>query len=341
MPLLQIRVFGRFSIQLSEHPLEGFDHGSMQKLFCYLLLHRDRPQPLDVVVSRFWGDERAGQAKRQLQHMIWHLQVALGDEATPARDRLLLAEADWVRINPRGEMWLDVEEFERGYDKVKGRQGETLDVDTWQELQRTAGLYRGDLLEGYDEEWCVAERERLRGMMMLVLEKLMDYCEIHTLYELGAEYGERILVHDKANERVYRKLMRMHYLNGDRAGAMRQYERCKAALSDVYGGEPRGDTVLLYDRIKADLFDHDGVSLWERTNVPAYGPVPQTIEVGGEREGAEGAMEEKGSADAFSELEARFAVMQRQVSDTIRALRDIRKGEHLTPEEVRARDHRL
>ena len=230
MPPLQIRILGRFSAHLSGHMLGGIDPGKMQTLLCFLLLHRDRPHSCEALADRFWPDTGIGQAKRQLQHMIWHLQVALGDEETPARDRVLLVESNWVSINPRAKIWLDVEEFERGFEVVRSSRGEKPDGAMWQELQRTVALYRGDLLEGCYDEWCIQERERLQGMVVAMLEKLMDYCEGHVLYELGAEYGERILLHQRGNERVYRKLMRIHYLNGDRAAAMRQYERCRAAL---------------------------------------------------------------------------------------------------------------
>jgi DNA-binding SARP family transcriptional activator len=333
MPPLQIRILGRFSAQLSGHMLGGIDPGKMQSLLCFLLLHRDRPQSCEALASRFWDDTGMGQAKRQLQHMIWHLQVALGDEETPARDRVLLVESDWVSINPRAELWLDVAEFERAFEMVRGKHGETLDADMWQGLQRTVALYRGALLEGCYEEWCLLERERIEGMMVTMLEKLMDYCDVHALYELGAEYGERILLHDRANERVYRKLMRIHYLNGDRAAATRQYERCKAALLEQLNVEPAMDTRILYERIKADHLDEDPASVLAptpaRTRNSAVPPVQVAIEQ---------SEYSAGQGSLFEELEARFATLQGQVSETIRVLRETHKMEYPSPQDVRGRD---
>ncbi len=333
MPPLQIRMLGRFSAQLSGHVLGGIDPGKMQSLWCFLLLHRDRPQSCEALAGRFWQDTSMGQAKRQLQHMIWHLQVALGDEETPARDRVLLVESDWVSINQRAELWLDVAEFERGFEMVRGKHGETLDADMWQALQRTVALYRGGLLEGCYEEWCVLERERIEGMMVIMLDKLMDYCDIHALYELGAEYGERILQHDRGNERIYRKLMRIHYLNGDRAGAMLQYERCKAALLEDLSIVPAMDTRLLYERIKSDHFDEDMVAVIGQA--PGLAPIPAVppVQIGMER-----SEYSAGQGSHFEELETRFTTLQRQVSETIRVLRETHKMEYLSPRDVRGRD---
>ncbi len=334
MPPLQIRILGRFSAQLSGHMLGGIDPGQMQSLLCFLLLHRDRPQSCEALASRFWGGTGIGQAKRQLQHMIWHLQVALGDEETPARDRVLLVESDWVSINPRAELWLDIEEFERGFEILRGKQGDTLDADMWQGLQRTVALYRGGLLEGCYEEWCMLERERLQGMMVTMLDKLMDYCDVHALYELGAEYGERVLLYDPGNERVYRKLMRVHYLNGDRAAAMQQYERCKAALHEELNIEPAMDTRLLYERIKSDHFDEERAPVFASPSVITHNSAVMPIQGGVEHSEYSSVQE---SPSAFQELEARFTILQRQVSETIRVLRETQKVEYLSPQEIHGR----
>lgn len=333
MPPLQIRILGRFSAQLSGHVLGGIDPGKMQSLLCFLLLHRDRPQSCEALAGRFWQDTAMGQAKRQLQHMVWHLQVALGDEETPARDRVLLVESDWVSINQRTELWLDLAEFERGFEMVRGKHGETLDADMWQGLQRTVALYRGALLEGCYEEWCVLERERIEGMMVIMLDKLMDYCDIHALYELGAEYGERTLLHDRGNERIYRKLMRIHYLNGDRAAAMREYERCKAVLLEELGIQPAMDTRLLFERINAGYLDEDMVSMIAPAVGLAPNPAVPPVQIG-----IEPSEYSSGQGSPFEALETRFATLQRQVSETIRVLRETQKMEYLSSRDVRGRD---
>ncbi len=46
--------------------------------------------------------------------------------------------------------------------------------------------------------------------------------------------------------------MRLHYLNGNRAGAIRQYEQCAAALEEELGVKPSKRTTALYKQILAD-----------------------------------------------------------------------------------------
>jgi DNA-binding SARP family transcriptional activator len=85
-----------------------------------------------------------------------------------------------------------------------------------------------------------------------MLDKLMEYCESHQDYESGLTYGERLLSQDSARERTYFKLMRLHYFAGDRAGALRQFQRCTAALDTELGVKPAKRTHELYEQIRTD-----------------------------------------------------------------------------------------
>jgi len=68
-------------------------------------------------------------------------------------------------------------------------------------------------------------------------------------------YGMRIMCYDRARERTHRRLMRLYYLLGDRAEALRQYERCAAALEEELGVNTSKSTVAIYRQIQADQLD--------------------------------------------------------------------------------------
>jgi DNA-binding SARP family transcriptional activator len=89
-------------------------------------------------------------------------------------------------------------------------------------------------------------------MYLVLLDKLIDYCEVHHDYEAGLLYGMRLLRCDRARERTHRRLMRLHYLNGDRAAALLQYEQCIAALYEELGVKPSKRTIALYKQILAE-----------------------------------------------------------------------------------------
>ncbi len=249
MSRISIQLFGRFCIQRDEQVLAGFEAHKIQELFCYLLLHRHHPLSRESLASLLWPDTTTAQSKKKLRQMLWQLQSALGSQKEAIHDRLLLVEPERVQINVEADLWLDVAVFERTFEFVQSITGQELDAQKAQALHDAVQLYRGSMLEGCYEDWCLYDRERLQNMYLAMLEKLMSYCEVHGGYDAAVLYGMRVISCDRVRERVYRRLMRLHYLNGDRAAALRQYEQCSAALDEELGVKPSKRTVALYKQI--------------------------------------------------------------------------------------------
>jgi DNA-binding SARP family transcriptional activator len=86
----------------------------------------------------------------------------------------------------------------------------------------------------------------------LILDKLIGHLQYHQQYEFAHGYGATILKYDPARERTHRQMMYLYYLAGDRTGALRQFERCVAALKQELGVKPERRTLELYERIKSD-----------------------------------------------------------------------------------------
>ena len=163
-----------------------------------------------------------------------------------------MVEPEWVCLNPKADLWLDVEIFEETYGSVQGMSGRGMDVQRAQAIQLGVQLYQGDLLEGWYQDWCLFERERLQLMHLTMLDKLMSHCEAHHQFESGLLYGTQIMAIDNARESTHRRLMRLHYLAGDRTSALRQYKRCADALEEELGVRPGRRTVELRDQINQD-----------------------------------------------------------------------------------------
>jgi DNA-binding SARP family transcriptional activator len=88
-----------------------------------------------------------------------------------------------------------------------------------------------------------------------MLDKLMCYSETHACYQAGLEYGELALALDRAHERTHQRMVRLLYLSGDRAGAIRQYHRCVRSLAEELNVKPAVRTLQLYDQVRADSLD--------------------------------------------------------------------------------------
>jgi DNA-binding SARP family transcriptional activator len=252
MSELSVRLFRKLEIERDGQMLADISGRKVQELLCYLLLHRERPHHREILASLLWANSSTAQSKRYLRQALWRLQAQLGSEDEPICGRMFLVQPEWVHLNPAADLWLDVAQFEEAFARVKGVPGQTLDTLRVEALCRALDLYRGDLLEGWFQDWCLYERERLRHMYLAILDKLVDYCEVQGEYEAGLAYGNRILSSDEARERTHRRLMRLHYLSGDRTAALRQFDCCVKALHRELAVEPSARTVALCEQIRED-----------------------------------------------------------------------------------------
>ena len=221
----------------------------MQELFSYLLLHRTRPHRREALTTLLWPDVPDVQSKRYLRKTVWQLQSALAQLTPPGAPPILHADPDWLQVNGEADVWLDVAQFECAYRLAEDTAGEEMKPTTAARVEAAVELYRGDLLEGWYQEWVLFERERLERMYLSLLDKLISHCAAHGRYEAGISYGMRALRHDPARERTHRRLMRLHALAGNRSEALHQYAVCVDTLRRELDVAPSERTNALYHNI--------------------------------------------------------------------------------------------
>ena len=265
MPALTIQMLGKFRVRRNEETVNALDACKLQELFSYILIFRESPHSRETLAALLWGDRSTAQSKKYLRQSLWQIQSAFGIDQR--QGRVFNVEPDWISFNPDFEIGLDVAAFEQAFSLVREIAGEELNGSQVEILDRAIQLYQGDLLEGWYQDWCLCERERLQTNYLIMLDKMMCYCEAHERYETGLSYGLRVLRYDRARESTHRRLMRLYYMAGDRTSALRQYEHCVVALNEELGVKPSRLTGALYDQIRLDEF-HAVVA---RPAVPANG----------------------------------------------------------------------
>ncbi len=303
MATLSVYLFQRFRIQRGGDVLESIDRGKAQELFSYLLLHRERPHLRDTLLDVLWGEAPPARARKALRQALWQVQSALDALGiAPRGGRALVVESGWVQLNVMENLWLDVRAFEQACTFLQGTPADRLDQRRLRILESAVDIYRGDLLDGWYQEWCLRDRDRLRNMYLALLNKLMGHCEVHRDHEKGLAYGERILRHDPAHEGTHRRLMLLHYLDEDRTAALRQYERCSTALREELGVSPSARTVTLYQQIQAGHPAQPAAAPAQRATTRAPATVmPETL-------------------DQLQQLRAMLLDIQDRVQDQIRAV---------------------
>ena len=252
MSHIHISLFGKVSIVQDGRPVSALSAKALE-LLCYLVLFRDRPHGREALSDELWPGARESLSKKYLRQTLWQLRTTLkqAGKADGGAESIVAAAFGWVGINREADWWLDVDEFERAYDPFRDVAGEELTDRQARTLDEASALYCGNLLESWYQDWCALERDRLQLVHLSVLEKLMGYCEANRLFAEGLAYGHRSLRHDSAREATHRRLMRLYFRAGERCNALRQYDRCVAALATQFGLGPSQETVALHEQLRA------------------------------------------------------------------------------------------
>ena len=181
------------------------------------LLAIDGPTPRARVMALLWPDDPVERVRNRLRQRIFALKRRLGAEAVVGSLTLALGPA---------LQWQDDESAERpllGDD----------DHADLPELAQWLAIVR--------ERQQVLRRERLAGEAS-ALEQQGRLAE-------AIVAAERLLVLEPLQEHAHRRLMRLHYLRGDRAAALLAFDRCERLLKDEIGTRPSGATLELLAQI--------------------------------------------------------------------------------------------
>jgi DNA-binding SARP family transcriptional activator len=253
MGQLRIKLLGELAICHDTEPILDLSAKAIE-LFCYLFIYRDRPHTREALAELLWPDVPAKRAQKYLRQTLWQLQSSLGGSQAEGAAPLVIGPG-WLRVNVRASWWFDVDMIERTYQLCYEVGGAALSDEQIRAVELAAEIYEGDLLATWQQDWCIYERERLQLSYLAILDCLMSFCETHELYARGVAFGLRILRYDPARESTYNRLMRLYYLAGDRTTALREFERCAAALAREFDLAPTRQTLALHDLIRADCRD--------------------------------------------------------------------------------------
>lgn len=226
---VDFRFLGRLEISCGDRELLKPPTLKSQSLLAYLVLHRDRPQPRERLAGMFWGDRPERKARRSLTTALWHIRRCLPDDET------LLSDPHTVQFDPQAHVWLDVEAFESlaAHDDLAS-------------LESAAGLYRGDFLDGFYDDWIITLRYRLETVFCDVLARLMLTQEAVDDQEAALATALRLLDRDPLREVAHRLAMRALCRLGQRGAALEQYRRCQETVEREVSAEPMVETTELY-----------------------------------------------------------------------------------------------
>ena len=192
----------------------------------------DGPTPRAQAAAMLWPDADDKSARNNLRQRLFRLRRdAQRDVVVPD---ITLALADGIEH--------DLSELHgRLSDDPEAAGGELLGTLSFDDCNDLA-----DWVTVAREQWAVARRNALAG----IASRLESEGQIaHAL-----RYAERLVADDPLLEHAHRRVMRLHYLRGDRAGALTAFERCTDVLSRELDAKPGKETLEL-----AHVIENSGV----------------------------------------------------------------------------------
>jgi DNA-binding SARP family transcriptional activator/ATP/maltotriose-dependent transcriptional regulator MalT len=208
-------------------------------LLGYLAL-ADAPQTREQLLALLWPESAEEAARKNLRNTLWGIRASLGGE-------VLIAEGE--RLALHRAVWTDVGAFTH----LAAAQGE----GGAEQLHEALACYGGALLDGLTladapefELWLGAERERLVQVYLGLADALLARQRAAGDWEGLAATARQALSQDGGlHEGMGRALIEALARRGDRAGALRQYERLRTTLERELGAPPAPETEALREAL--------------------------------------------------------------------------------------------
>jgi DNA-binding SARP family transcriptional activator len=246
---VRARLFGSFGLTYGGVELESVLPGQAATILKYVLSQGRRHIPKDTLLELLWPEAEPDIASRRLRVVIHTLRRYLA-VLGPGGENLLLTLDNGYLLNPRLEVWTDVDEFERRRASGWRMHRTGLLEDAYQEFEQAEALYRGDFAE--DEpyaEWTFLRRESLRDAYMSVLSMLAQISLEWEDYTGAIIWAQKLLAQDNCNEDAYRLLIASHVGLGQHNRAAHWYGQCVRTLGGELGIQPSTRTRALLEKI--------------------------------------------------------------------------------------------
>ena len=113
-------------------------------------------------------------------------------------------------------------------------------------INAVSAVIGGELLADEDAAWLDELRARLSTITDRALAVEAEAALLLGRSATAADAARRLLERNQLDERAHRVLIRALATSGDRAGAIRAYEACRALLADQLGTDPGPETTSVY-----------------------------------------------------------------------------------------------
>ena len=212
-----------------------------------LVAERDRPVTRDELAEELWIDDPPPAWEKGVMALVSKLRVALrraglGDDA-------LTTAFGCYQLRLPAETWVDIEVAADAVHRAETAlaAGDPLEAYPWAAVAYFVG--RRPFLAGEDGPWVRRKRIQLREINLRALDCTVECAAANGELAEAIQAAEDALKIEPFRETTYQRLMRVHNRAGNRAEALRTYQRCRTLLAEELGVPPSRETDAVYAAI--------------------------------------------------------------------------------------------
>lgn len=219
LPTPALRLLGTFRLEDTDGSAVTVQAPG-RRLLAFLALNG--PSTRGMLAGTLWPEVTDELAYGSLRTTLWRLHRAGRPVLDCSGEQLALRE----------DLSVDTDAFARTVRRVldtEGPPGEHLG---------TGLLFAGDLLPGWDDEWVVFERERLRQLRLHALESLSGCLARHGQYALALDAALTGVRIEPLRESAHRAVVAVHLAENNLVEAVRHYHAYRRLARLELGLEP-------------------------------------------------------------------------------------------------------
>lgn len=232
----EIRVLGPLRVRRTDGSRvdpRAWRTGKTADLLRLLAVHSREAVPVATLLDALWPNVDEEHGRASLRTAVAQIRRVLGQDSIERRLGGLLLRDVWVDAAAFVSLAREARRL------ATAKQPARLVSVAWEAEALHLGEFRA---HNHHADWALRERDALSGARRAML---LDAAE--AAIELGwmreaIEFAAESLVLDPCSERASRALMQGYAGAGETSRALREYERCRAALAEELGVDPSAST---------------------------------------------------------------------------------------------------
>ena len=261
MGQLILRLLGTPEVSHAEQPLT-FQTRKVLALLAFLAVEQG-VHSRDKITALLWPESDEERGKASLRRALSYLRESLDEPShersgnVPLQPPHVLVEHHTLSFNLASDFEIDTQSLQAAFTLARRRSSGDPRTHL-AHLHMGASCYRGNFLDGLSlpdapdfEDWLLLQRESWHRQANSVFDRLSQWQTEAGELENALETTTRWVEHDLLNETAHTRLMQLHSARGDRAAALRAFDRCRSILERELSVEPSSEIMVLAERIRS------------------------------------------------------------------------------------------